>query len=281
MDMSEMDIVLIRYLKALSVLLSIEKIIFLHNVRLRELPAEMRKPELLPKIQARVKVKIEKLLNASLLSSHQNDILVETEEFSENAFGQLTKKHKVDLVMLGNKQHLEGTGGLAQKLARLLPSNLLLIPETVQLSPKTYLGAIDFSKYSKWVYQVTKFFTERNSQHSLHLIHVAKVPVHFFLGLSEVEIKRMLKEETEIKKTKWMKQHHISSAIEIIQADGRHIASSILQYAALNKVDMLIMGMKGVSTITNLFIGGVTNEIFHHDTDVAILILKDNQKMSL
>lgn len=281
LDMSEMDHALVGYLKVVMELIDVEKMIFLHNVRLRELPNEMRGTEMLTKIKDRVKARIENQLKTSQLLFNIHEIRVETEEFSENAFDRVTKQHKVDLIVLGNKQHLEGDGGLAQKLIRLLPCDMLLIPETIRLSSKKYLCAIDFSKYSKSVYNVGKFLAGKNPHSHLILIHVAKVPVHFFLGLSETEIRKLLKEETESKKMKWVKQHQISSEIEIIQADGKHIASAILQHAELNKAAIVIMGVKGVSTITNLFIGGVTNEMFHHDTDAAILILKDNQKMPL
>lgn len=281
LDMSEMDHVLVGYLKVVLELIDVEKMVFLHNVRLRELPNEMRRTETLSKIKGRVKAKIENQLKASQLLFNNYEIRVETEEFSENAFDRVTKQHKVDLVVLGNKQHLEGDGGLAQKLIRLLPCDMLLIPETIGLSSKKYLCAIDFSKYSKSVYNVGKFLTGKSLGSHLLLIHVAKVPVHFFLGLSETEIKKLLKEETESKKMKWVKQHQISSEIEIIQADGKHIASTILQYAELNKVAIVIMGVKGVSTITNLFIGGVTNEIFHHETNSAILVLKSSESFFL
>lgn len=280
LDMSEMDYTLISYLKVITELFNTEKIIFLHNVRLRELPNEMRGIEMLGKIKERVKARIENQFKASQLLFNNHEIRVETEEFSENAFDRVIKQHKVDLVILGNKQHLEGDGGLAQKLARLLPCDMLLIPETIRLSSKKYLCAIDFSKYSKRVYNVGKFLAGKSPHNQLLLMHVAKVPVHFFLGLSETEIRKLLKEETESKKTKWVKQHQISSEIEIIQADGKHIASTILQYAALNKAAIVIMGVKGISTITNLFIGGVTNEMFHHETNSAILILKNYQEES-
>jgi nucleotide-binding universal stress UspA family protein len=270
-----MDQALVGYLKVVMELIDVEKMIFLHNVRLRELPNEMRGTEMLTKIKDRVKVRIENQLKTSQLLFNNHEIRVETEEFSENAFDRVTKQHKVDLVVLGNKQHLEGDGGLAQKLIRLLPCDMLLIPETIRLSSKKYLCAIDFSKYSKSVYNVGKFLAGKSPHSHLLLIHVAKVPVHFFLGLSETEIRKLLKEETESKKMKWIKQHQISSEIEIIQADGKHIASAILQHAELNKVAIVIMGVKGVSTITNLFIGGVTNEIFHHETSSAILVLKN------
>ncbi|MFC6100192.1 universal stress protein [Olivibacter domesticus] len=278
LDMSEMDHMLISYLKVITELFNVEKIIFLHNVRLRELPSEMRGIEMLGRIKERVRKKIENQFKTSQLLFNNYEISVETEEFSENAFDRLTKQRKVDLVVLGNKQHLEGDGGLAQKLIRLLPCDMLLVPETIRSTSKKYLCTLDFSKYSKSVYNVGRFLAEKSPDNYLLSIHVAKTPVHFFLGLSEIEIRKLLKEETESKKMKWIKQYQISSEIEIIQADGKHIASTILQYAELNKVTIVIMGVKGISTITNLFIGGVTNEIFHHETNSAILILKNYQE---
>uniref|UniRef100_F4C431 UspA domain-containing protein n=1 Tax=Sphingobacterium sp. (strain 21) TaxID=743722 RepID=F4C431_SPHS2 len=275
MDMSEMDQVLVNYLSGLLDVLSINKLFFLHNIRLRELPSEFKHPSTLSKIKERVKERIMRQLKDVRLASISHEILVETAEFSENAFDQIGKHERIDLVILGNKQHLEGSGALSQKLTRLLSSDILLVPETVFIQPKRILGTIDFSKYSNRVYTLGEAFSKGIPDGRFSCIHVAKAPVHFFLGLNQSEINRLLQEETEAKKSKWLRQYQIEGKIETVRADGKHIASAILAHAQNYKMDMIIMGVKGSSSLTNLFVGGVTNEIFHHETNAAILILKD------
>ncbi|WP_134088110.1 universal stress protein [Olivibacter sp. XZL3] len=277
MDMSEMDEVLIRYLPSITELLNAKKITFLHNIRLRELPTELKEPSTLSEIQARVKDRIKRQVEQGQLALVPHEVGVTTEEFSESAFQGLAKREGVDLVVLGNKQQLEGSGELPQKLARLLPCDFLLVPEMAQPHPTRFLTAIDFSKYSSKVHAIGRFFSEKSIGGELHCVHVAKAPVHFFLGFNQFEINKLLRAETETRKAKWLKQQDIAGDIEVIQADGAHIASAILAHAQMRQADMVLMGVKGSSSLTNLFIGGVTNEIFHYESNIPILILKADE----
>lgn len=277
MDMSEMDQMLIRYLPSIIELLDVEKVTFLHNIRLRELPVEFKEPSTLSQIQGRVKDRIERQVKEGRLSSIPHEVWVTTEEFSENAFQGLAKREGIDLVVLGNKQRFEGGGGLSQKLVRLLSCDFLLVPETAHFHPSRFLAAIDFSKYSSRVYAIGDLFSKKSTDGQLYCVHIAKAPVHFFLGFNQFEINKLLQAETDARKVKWLKQQHITTDIDVVQAEGTHIAAAILAHAQMQRADIILMGVKGSSSLTNLFVGGVTNEIFHHETDIAILIVKTDE----
>ncbi|QNL51733.1 universal stress protein [Olivibacter sp. SDN3] len=276
LDLSEMDAALIDYLSVARKLYPIAHITFLHNVKVSELPEELRSPEMLEKIKASVSKKLSALISKGYLIEEPYQITVTTSSFSETAFLDISKRISPHLVLLGNKQEHEGSGGLPQKLIRMLPCATLLVPETFDHSPKKIIGAIDFSKYSQIVGRIGQQLLHHNQQEQLTFepIHIAKISWQFFPGPSEKEIKKILKEETQAKQKKWAKAHPDLPPLTVVDAQEKNIASTIIQYAERSGAATLILGVKGASSLTGLFMGSVANELIQRSTHLSILLVK-------
>jgi len=58
----------------------------------------------------------------------------------------------------------------------------------------------------------------------------------------------------------------------ILDADGKNEKKMVTEYAVKNKVDLIIIGSKGVSGFKGLWVGGFTNSILHHSA-VPVLVV--------
>ena len=191
LDLSEMDDALINYIKVLHQLLPLGQITFIHNIKQCELPESFRNAEKLNVIANTIKHKLTTSILKNIDFSCSYSIEVTLAEYTELAFIIASKQFDTDLIVLGNKQHLEGNGGLSHKLIRVLPMATLLVPETFNPNPKVFIEAVDFSKYTAIVVKWGDHIEKLSSSASLVFqpLYVSKVSWSFFPGLSPAEIR--------------------------------------------------------------------------------------------
>ncbi|NSL86863.1 universal stress protein [Chitinophaga sp. Mgbs1] len=276
-DLSDMDPALVRYLEVLEQWLPVQQFIFLHNIKINELPEEMRSASMLTTIAQRIRKKITETIRAIYTPRASFDVRVTFEPFSEIAFTQACQQQKTDLVLLGNKQQLEGSGGLSQKLIRMLPAAVLLVPETFRGFPHRIAMAIDFSRYTPAIVQWQQFIARSkpgSEDITFTPVYVSKMSYHFFPILSDHELEASLKKDEAEKSKKWRTLYAAQSPLHIIHAHEKNIASTLLSYARHNNIHIILMGVKGASSLTNLFMGSVANEMVQRETDVCLLLVK-------
>jgi len=276
LDLSEMDQALIRYTGLLEQWLPPAHITFLHNVKLGQLPPELKTPGRLAEIMRTVEQKLQQLVTAIHRPACPYTVMVTVDEFSELAFTREVKEKEAGLVILGNKQYLEGSGGLNQKLLRMLPAAVLLVPETFRGRPLQVVQAIDFSKYTPVVLQwgrAMEAFPPAEGALRFHPVYVSKLSYHFFPLLSEGEIEDSLKKDEAARRKKWAAHFPGYPPLQIIAVQEKSIASSLLEYAGSISADMIIMGVKGATSLTNLFMGSVANEMVQRETGVCLLMV--------
>lgn len=223
LDLSEMDKALIHAIQVVRKLHPVLSFTFLHNIKLSELPEELHAKEKLDKVAEGIKAKLTKLIESEDSTFEPYKIEITLDNFSEIAFLNVHKRIDANLVILGNKQQLEGNGGLPQKIIRMLPSAVLLVPETFNPHPQKIIAAIDFSKYSTVIYQVAKQIIQENKFKELIIepVHVVKLPWQFFPGLSESEIKQRLQDDAIEKQKKWDKNYPDLSKLNFILASEK------------------------------------------------------------
>lgn len=192
LDLTDMDGELIRYAGILEQWLPHARITFLHNIKVTELSREMLEPAMLQNITAGIEKRFRKLVAEMRSPAPAYDIIITMKEFSELAFMEVTKQQKTDLVLLGNKQLLEGSGALNQKLARMLPAAVLLIPENVKHPPSHIIQAVDFSRYTPPVLRWGHIISSATQPLRLSPVYVTKMSYHFFPIFSDEEIEEAL-----------------------------------------------------------------------------------------
>lgn len=274
LDLSEMDRELIKYIGTLQEWLPPARVTFLHNIKITELPRHMQEPARLQNIAQRIEQKFRETIEAIHIPAAPYDIRVTFEGFSELAFTTVAKQTKAGLVLLGNKQTLEGSGGLNQKLARMLPAAILLIPEGTTAVPRRVMQAIDFSRYTPAVVQWGRVIAGNSTTASLHPVYISKMAYHFFPVFSDEEMEEALQKEAAERAKKWKEQYPAEAPLKVVPAHDKNVAAALFQYAFATRADVLVLGVKGASSLTNLFMGSVANEIIQRETSLCLLLVK-------
>lgn len=276
LDLSEMDEALIRYVQVIRKLYSVSSITFLHNIKMSELPDELRSSEKLKKIAESIKERLGELIKAGDKISEPYTIEVSLENYSELAFLEASKRIKANLAILGNKQELLGGGGLPQKLIRMLPHSSLLVPETFNMFPKKIIEAIDFSKYSPLVYEVGRQIIEQNRLEDIQIeaVYVSRISWQFFPGPSRQEIRKIMENDAISKQRRWSRNFPEAPTLTVIPAVEKSIATSLGEHVKKVRADLVIMGVTGASSLTGLFMGSVANELIQQDSNACVLIVK-------
>ncbi|WGQ10917.1 universal stress protein [Pedobacter gandavensis] len=276
LDLSEMDQSLIQYLQLLTELLPLNKVTFFHNIKQSELPESFKSLDQLNTIANTLKKKLSTTIPALLGDQLPYDVEVSFEDYTELAFQKMARKKQSNLAVLGNKQHLEGNGGLAHKLIRMLPFETLLVPETYNPKPRKVIEAIDFSKYTAKVMQWGGLIKKHSQLPELTFqpVNISKLSWKFFPGLSNAEIRKNTQEDLKLKSEKWAKLYPTATPLKVIPAEDKNIASALMYHVKKEGADVLIMGVQGVTSLTTLFMGSVANEVLYLESDACLLFVK-------
>jgi len=275
LDLSKMDPYLIDYMKTLNQIFNIDKVTFLHNIKIGELPKDLLSDEQLKIIQKRIKKRVDDLVEKADLS-FSCETKVTMENLSEVAFHQLGKQQHFDLLVLGNKQELEGNGALSYKLLRLFPSPVLVVPENFKTPIKTIVNAITFSRYTKNVLRWAERFTSSEKDNSIEALSVNISKIFYYPLMSDKEAKKAAQEDIKQKKKKWKKNFQDFGEINIVKAEEKSVPNALLSFAKNNQADIVVLGVKSNSIIRNLMVGSVANDLFTRASNIALLFVKSS-----
>lgn len=276
MDMSPMDEALIQYIGVARKIYPNATFTFLHNIKMSELPPEYKSPEKLETISQSIQERIQEMIEEAGTVPEGYQVEVSSSNFTENAFLNVSKKIGAHLAIVGNKQSLAGGGGMAGKLIRMWQIATLLVPETFNKQPQKIIQAIDFSKYTPTIKRVSQqiIFHNKFGIKEVEPVYVSKVSWQFFPGPGEKEIRKIIEDDTKDKKLRWQKENPESEPLTVVSGREKSIAVILTDYINQNSIDLVILGVLGVSSLTGLFLGSVSNELINQETDACILMVK-------
>lgn len=145
---------------------------------------------------------------------------------------------------------------------------------------KNILIPIDFSQHSLSAAR-TGCFVAKKCQATVHLVHIVKAPEDW-----EVLSQAQQEQNTEIQNKILDGEQRLSDfsglalfdAITVIpRVYGGVPYKTILDYAANNKIDLIVMGAHGISESSQQFIGSTAQKIVR-DTNCLVLSVKKNYK---
>ncbi len=196
---------------------------------------------------------------------------------------QFTQKEDIDLVVLGRKNKNNGKGILINRLARRASCSLLIIPEQSDFNLNRLLVPIDFSPYAKlalekgieiakWVGKESRVITQ----------NVYQVPSGYhYTGKSFDEFADIMMENA----FKDFKNFTIDIDSEGVKVDSVYsldkdedIIKQIYKTAKNTKSDVILIGAKGRSSTTAIFIGSKAEKLIQVDSDVPVFVIRPKGK---
>jgi len=134
MDLSSMDETLLVNIKHLIAVLEIENIYFVHVAKDLSIPEDIKKtyPDLLAPADETIRAGIVHEVKIAGLDNIPHEVLVKEGNPIETILRWCEIKD-VDLLVMGRKPVVSGTGTLAKNLAQRAPTSILFIPEKANI----------------------------------------------------------------------------------------------------------------------------------------------------
>ncbi|WP_215225931.1 universal stress protein [Echinicola shivajiensis] len=277
LDLTEMDGVLLTYLKRLHDLIPFQNLNLLHLMELEELPDEIS--AIIPKLGNSLDQIIENELMESA-QEHFNEkhgpkisCHIHTNPDVED-FSDYIDQQDYNVIIYGKKTSYMGSGILSGKLARLCRCNTLFVPEIGQPVFENVTIAIDFSSYTDKIIPIAKKFQE-TARSTIHPVSILKIGRQYFPYIKNYQqISKDLEEETLGKYKKLQKKHHFDPQLSIIKDNEQNIGKLIYNFAVHTSSSLIIVGNKGKNDEGDLLIGSVTEQLISHEKNLPILIVK-------
>ncbi|RPA66502.1 universal stress protein [Cyclobacteriaceae bacterium YHN15] len=278
LDLTEMDDIIIKKLGKISGILGIEKLYFIHVAKDLSIPEELIKkyPDLLVPTDESIKAEIMGIVKETEFpSTTEMEVIVEEGKPMETVL-RWAKLKDVDVLIMGRKEELEGSGSLAKTMAHRAPCTVLFLPEKFNNGmPKKLLLPLDFSDHSV----LTLDFALRLSDEigaKIIGMHVYSVPLGYYkTGKSHDEFVEIMETNARNDFQKFLAKHKIPEfeCLFILKHDGNE-GQFIIDTAKENGADMILMGSRGRTASAAVLLGSFAEKLVNANNKVPMLIFK-------
>ena len=281
LDLSEIDEKLIAYGSKMCPIVKAESINFLHVAKSLDIPAEIRKqfPGLLPSGDETIKKRIDSSIETSLGKDVEaNTHIVLQEGNPTQKIAEYVKKNDIDLVIVGRKLELKGTGILPQKLVRFVPCNVLFVPEKNPLKITKIMVPVDFSEPSGKALD-RALDIAKSSDIEVVFQNVYTVPTGYsHIGKTYEEFAEIMKHHAINDFAKFIKKFDLGGIrnqnIYTLDNNARP-ADKIYATALKEDISMIVVGAKGKTSAATILLGSVTEQLANYNSQIPLFIVKD------
>ncbi|WP_194973544.1 universal stress protein [Aquiflexum lacus] len=278
LDLTEMDEILIPKISAVSGILGIQKIYFIHVSKDLSLPEEVKKnfPDLVAPADEAIKSEIKSLLASSNFPKNIEIEIVVEEGNPMSTVLRWAKIKDVDLMIMGRKKVLEGSGSLAKSLAQKAPCSVMFIPELVNIKiPERILVPMDFSAHSHFTFQFAEKAAEEFNS-TIFGLHLYEVPSGYYkTGKSFDEFAEIMKSHAKNDYEKFLEKYaHNPFECMFVLNDSGNEGRFIIDKANELNIDLILMGSRGRTSSAAVLLGSIAEKLVQANNEVPMLIFK-------
>lgn len=286
LDQSDLDSTLVKFASFIANANQTKKIYFTNVIRNLNIPKDVLEefPHLIENMVEERKNQMKKLVESNIAFFKDIELSYVIKE------GQLSKKilklaheKSADMIIVGRKVDLPGTGVISQRLARRADCSLLIIPEGAIPKIDRILVPSDFSDYSKDAMEAAILVSEKyGGRAEIICQNVFTVPSGYhFTGKSYEEFSAIMLMHAEINFKKFIRKIDTkNSKITPVYTkdDDDDPVEEILQKAIDVHADAIIIGAKGRTAATALFIGSMAERLIQLNDQFPLLVTRPKGK---
>lgn len=282
LDFSELDVTLVKFAAFIAKTSPTTDICFVNVIRYNKVPKDILEkfPELekassvdqINKMQEVVNQHLDPALNVNL------KFITKQGQAAKKIF-KVSKEEEIDLVVIGRKSTLKGSGVLSQRLARRIECSLLIVPEACEPKLQKVLVPSDFSDLSTIAMEeAIAISLRRNAQVEVICQNVYTVPVGYhYTGKTYDEFAKIMEKNAQSAFYQWINKIDTKgvkiNAIYSLDSDEDPV-EDIFQMAQETAVDSVIIGAKGRTATTALFFGSVAERLIQRNFKIPVLIVR-------
>lgn len=277
LDLSPLDEVLIKKTAKLARFFEAEQVYFIHVAKDLALPEEVSKnyPDLLAPVDEVIEKSIADQIRAADFPSHVAYEVDAKEGGTMDKILRWSKVKDVDLIIMGRKHDLEGSGTLAKRIALRSSCSVLFLPEYMKSETfKKLFVPIDFSSYSALSLDYAQAISEATED--VKCYHLYEVPQGYSkTGKSYEEFAEIMRSNTEKNYQQFIERNNLPHyPCEITLKDKGNRAESLLHAAKNDGADLIIIGSRGRTDSAALLIGSVAEKLIDINNEIPMLVLK-------
>lgn len=282
LDLTELDPLLIKFASFTARSAAAEKVYFVNILRNIHIPAEVLKefPDLIKNAVEERHRQMTSLVkeNFEPMEGVKLQYIVKDGQPAKRIL-QMAKDSDIDLVLAGKKRTLKGSGVLVQRLARRASCSLLIVPEGSQVKMQKLLVPSDFSPNSKLALQTALSIARRNTPDAQLVVqNVFAIPAGYhytgksYEAFAEIMQKHAHRDYKKFIKTINTQNVKIKDVYSVDKNDNK--MSDIYDKAIEIKADGIVMGAKGRTAATALFLGSIAERAIQMNEKFPLLIVR-------
>lgn len=276
LDLTEMDAILLEYVSFLCEVWNIEHLYFTHNIKqykLYDLYDDFLEEGIT--VEDIVDRGLQKTIDKHYKASVEHTVLITSDDYTESILSHLAKDYKIDIMVVGNKDELQGTGALNQKLVRMLEAHLMLIPEEANHKMENVLVPTDFSAASARCFKGAESLVKRSGG-NIEGLHVYNIPSFFFPYINTKKAIDKTKLHLKEKVKQFRKRHKLPEQLvfRYSYSEELSVVEAIELHAEKGDFDIVVVSAKGRNNLTSLFIGSVTNDLLIRNRNMPLLVMR-------
>ncbi|MFD2201430.1 universal stress protein [Shivajiella indica] len=286
LDQSSLDETLVKFASFIAKANQTKKIYFTNIIRNLNIPKEVLAefPNLIENMVEERKAQMKEVVENNFTKHDDVEFSYVVKE------GQLSKKvlklaheKSADMILVGRKVSLPGTGVISQRLARRASCSLLIIPENSNPKINRLLVPSDFSDYSKDAMEEAILIAEKYGKKTeIVCQNVFTVPSGYhFTGKSYEEFTSIMQMHAEINFKKFIRKidtKNIQITPVYTQDEDDDPVEDILAKAKEINADAIIIGAKGRTAATALFIGSMAERLIQLNDEFPLLVTRPKGK---
>lgn len=281
LDLSYMDEVLIRYAALVCKFFPIEKIYFMHVSKNLELPKEIKKkyPNMLAPVDEGITREIELKLETHFNKNLLVEKIIEIKDGSPiEKMIKWAKYRDVDLILLGRKKNLKGSGIVSSKIAAKAYCSVLFVPENPPMKVNRIMIPLDFSEHSRLAIDYGLNIADR-SKATLACSHGYSVPLGYYkTGKGYEEFADIMLDHSHNELKLFFKNQDLTPndiPCRMLLSKPDKLAKVTYKYICGQNFDLVIIGSKGRTSISSMLMGSFAEKFTYINQHLPLLIVKN------
>jgi nucleotide-binding universal stress UspA family protein len=194
---------------------------------------------------------------------------------------QAANEAGTDLLMIGKRANTEHHVIQAMNVIRLVNASVLVAPENAPASLRTIAVPVDFSQHSVKALRIAIGFKHA----SLDPVRVIGIHVYQMIDFMFPYRAGLTKESGDEIQRKYLQSFNyflaenlqdLKDEIEpwVAETDQIDVASQILRQARSANASLIVMGARGHTRLSNLFLGSTTEVLLRKNENLPVLVVK-------
>lgn len=185
----------------------------------------------------------------------------------------------IDLLVVGHKQVSEGSGIVAQRVARQNNCHVLFVPAGGKPEIHKILAPVDFSVSSANALRVAETIAHEGKGAALHALYVVDMPPadYYMRSFDSDGFREVLRQSAKTAFANFIKEQELDRRAfhEIIMDNAySNVAQHIAEYAREMGAGLIVIGAQGHSAFENILFGSVTEKVLAREFDRAVLVVR-------